>query len=134
MIYNEEGESVYTTETVYDDETGLPRRQITTLNGLKHAPPDGSPSQVAFDREGRATEKIWHAFGEEHRLDGPAAIVLFPETGVHMTEDFMIKGHPRPSGQGPCRIRRNELGEVWQQEFSSEENPSPENPNRDLSL
>ena len=112
MSFVEEGEDVYITETVYHKETGQPCRQITTLNGLRHAPPDGSPSLVAYDEQGRATHMRWHAFDKEHRTEGPSSIVLFPETGIHMTEAFEIEGEPRPPELGPYIVRRDRTGQV----------------------
>ncbi len=128
MIYSEEGEDVYITVTVYERETGLPRRQITTLNGLKHAPPDGSPSHIAFDDEGRPLQKHWHAFDKEHREEGPSTIMLYSDTGIHMTERFMLEDKPRSADQGPYRIRRNRDGEITKEEFAPLDSSSADNP------
>jgi len=115
-----DNEEVYETRTVYERDTGLPRRQRTTLNGLKHAPPDGSPSEIAYDDKGRPLELTWHAFGEEHRADGPATIVLYPDTGRPMTEVYKVNGEPRPREQGPFRVRIDRDGKVWEEEFADQ--------------
>lgn len=126
MIYVDEGEIVYVTETVYHEESGLPRRQWTTLNGLKHAPPSGEPSLIAWDDQGRIVHKYWHAFDLEHKIDGPAAIVFYPENGKPKTEDFKIDGQPLSKEQGPFRIRRDLNGLILHEEYISEDGQRPE--------
>lgn len=123
MIYVEEGEEVYTTETVYNSETGLPRRQTTRLNGMLHAPPDGSPSQVAWDDQARITHKYWHVLDLEHRIDNPSSIVFRPD-GTRKTECFMIHGKPRPADQGAYIVRLDKSGTVWDREFDEGEGNS----------
>jgi len=113
------GEIVYSTDKVYDIETGMLRRHETKLNGLKHSPPDDTPSRVVYDRQGRLIEQQWHAYGENHRLTGPSVVLLYPETGIHMTEAYEIRGKPRPANEGPYRVRRREDGSIWQQEFAN---------------
>lgn len=118
VTYVEEGEEVYVTHTVYNKETGLPTRRTVTLNGKEQAPPDGEPSHTAFDYQGRPTHMQWVTDKVRHRTDGPSSIVLFPETGIHMTESFEIHGQPRDPSEGPYRIRRNKDGKVWQEEYA----------------
>lgn len=113
----EDDKDVYVTEAVHEPGTGRLFYQLTKLNGLKHAPPDGSPSYVARDDLGRTTYE-WHAFDKEHRIDGPAIIITRPNSHTPMTEEYVLHGKPRPSEQGPYRIRRDEDGGIWQEEFA----------------
>lgn len=119
MIYVEDGEEIFVTETVYNKETGLPTRQHTTLNKLKHAPPDGNPSLIAFDDDGNPSLMCWHEADVEHRLEGPSTIALYP-SGVHQAEMYKIHGKPRPKSEGPFRIRRSEDGSIYSEEFADE--------------
>ena len=101
------GEDLYITETVYDQDTGLPRRQFTKLNGMLHSPPDGSPSYIGFVK-GLPQYKTWHRFDMEHREDGlPSSICVNLETGIHYCEVFRIDGKPRDPLDGPFRIFRD---------------------------
>lgn len=111
---------VYLTEAVYEPGTGRFYYQTTTLNGLKHAPPDGSPSHVALNREG-STWSTWHAFGREHRTDGPSSVITHPNSDLPMTETFMLEGRPRPPSDGPWLVRRDHAGSVLAQEFADED-------------
>lgn len=104
------------TETVYCEETGLPRRQETrTPTGLLQAPPNGAPSVIRYI-DGQPSTLIWHELDLEHRLDGPSRVTLHPGSNDVMTETFSVYGAPRPNSEGPFRIRYREDGEVWQAE------------------
>ncbi len=124
MIFADEEEEIYVTETVYHKETGEPRRQWTKLNGLKHAPPNGEASLIAWDDQGRVIQKSWHEFDQAHRIDAPSSIVFY-ENGVHQTEDFRINGKPLHRNQGPFRIRRHRNGELWHKEFTENDGKEP---------
>lgn len=113
----EKDKDIYKTEAVYDPETGELFYQKTWLNGKLHAPPDGSPSYIGGSLEKRLTF-TWHAHDKEHRIKGPSKIIMHPNSNIPMTEVFMIEGKPRPADQGPFRIRRDENGDVWQEEFT----------------
>lgn len=109
-------EFVLVTETAYSEETGLPRRQETrTPTGLLHAPPNGDPSVVRYI-DGQPSTMIWHEQGVEHRTDGPSRVTLHPGATSVMTETFNVRGSPRPTSEGPFRIRYKENGDVWQAE------------------
>lgn len=109
-------EFVLVTETAYSEETGLPRRQETrTPAGLLHAPPNGDPSIVRYI-DGKLSTMIWHEHGVEHRTDGPSRVTLHPGATNVMTETFNVRGAPRPSSEGPFRIRYRKNGDVWQVE------------------
>jgi len=115
VIYSKEGETVYQTETVYNDETGLPVRQMTRLNGILQSPPNDTPAQVLFDYKGRVIEKVWWDNNQEHRdiLKGPAVIKINPENGVHIFEHFKKRGENSRSRTEPAFIARNpNTGEV----------------------
>lgn len=116
----ENDKDIYVTKTVYEPDTGEFYYQTTVLNGLKHAPPDGSPSYVSRNPEG-STWSVWHAFDKEHRIDGPSTVITHPSSDIPMTEAYMIKGRPRPASEGPFRIRRTKEGEIWQEEFTSDD-------------
>ena len=125
MIWVNEGEDVYVTETVYDRETGLPRRQVTTLNGELHSPPDGSPSEIIYDKKGRATNLDWHHRGKPHRKNGPSGIVIKdPDTGVHTCEVFETHGEPRAPDRGPHRVYRDpQTGKLWHIQYAGDDSP-----------
>jgi len=118
VVHIAEGEDAYVTTTVYDQKTGLPRRQQTRLNQMLHSPPDGTPSEVLFDDDGQAHWFTWHQFNLEHRENGPSTVVLHPGTQIPMTEVFRLEGQPRPPELGPYRLRFDESGEVVNKEFS----------------
>ena len=123
MLRVEKDEEVYVTETIYNKETGLPAYRRTLLNELFHAPPDGSPSEVIFDREGREISLLWHRENKLHRTNGGASIAVDPETGVHIRESFFLYGQKRPKSRGPCVVHRDSApGLVTQEEFSGSAN------------
>ena len=124
MLYLEERQLVYVTETIYDRETGLPVFQRTLLNGEQHTPPDGSPSEIGFDHLGRPERLEWREHGRRHRLNGPASIRINPENGVHVVESFLIEGKPRDPRFGPSRIVRDRhTGQIREQTFVDCNNP-----------
>lgn len=102
----------------------------TTLNGLLHAGPMGEPSAATFDPDGYPLRHAWHAFGEYHRIDGPAKIDFHHRTDKPMTERFMIDGKPRPPEVGPFRICWNDDGTLWREEFA--EPSRPQRPTRPM--
>lgn len=113
MLKAKEGEDVYVTETIYNRETGLPVFRRITLNGLRESPPDGSPSEISYDDQGRPDRMEWHHVDEWHREDGPSVIHLNPENGVHIIERFHHHGEPRNRALGPSRISRDrDSGEI----------------------
>ena len=121
MIYVGEGEDKYVTETVYDRETGIPRRQWTILNGKRESPPDDSPSHISYDKQGRIRQLHWHKQDKGHRENGPSSIVINPESGVHTCETFELHGVPRAPDIGPYRVYRDKKsGEIWRQESFEE--------------
>jgi len=121
VIFFKEGiETVYQTETVYDDVTGLPVRQLTTLNDVLQSPPDDTPAQVLFDEQGRIREMVWWDNGKEHRdIDkGPAKIKINPENGVHVVERFKRHGETTRSRAEPALVIRDpDTGEVVRNAF-----------------
>ena len=119
------GQDKYLTETAYDQETGVPIWQTTTFNGKRHAPPDGTPSYVVFDEQGRPKQLTWHAFDIEHRTNGPSTILLDPETNVHRVESYYVQGQPRDPTVGPYRVCRYEDGEIWKEEFNTPSGRAP---------
>lgn len=115
------GEEAYFTETRYSKETGQPCVSFTRLNGLLHSPPDGTPSYVLFDAQGRATLLKWHHQDQLHREGAAATIYVEPTTGVHTFEVFYSHGQPRARHLGPYRVYRDRLtGEVTKQQFSGD--------------
>ncbi|GAA6176733.1 hypothetical protein NBRC116593_26520 [Sulfitobacter pacificus] len=110
MIYCKKGESVFVTETVFDDETGLPTRQLTTLNGVLQSPPNDTPARVVFDDLGRICEMAWYSAGQEHRdlSKGPAVVEINPDNGICISERFKIKGNTSRSRSEPALLIRNE--------------------------
>lgn len=112
----EDDKDIYTTKAVYEPDTGRFLYQTTLLNGLKHAPPDGSPSYISRNPQG-STWMVWHAFDKEHRTDGPSTVITHPNSDIPKTEVFRVEGRPRPASEGSYRIRRNEQGEIWKEEF-----------------
>lgn len=114
-MYAAEDETVYRTETVYNDRTGLPIRQLTTLNGMLQSPPDDTPAQVLFDEHGRVREMVWWHRGKEHRdpSAGPAVIKLNPKNGVHAVERYKMHGETSRSRNEPALIVRHpDTGEI----------------------
>lgn len=108
----------FTTETKYNMETGLPLASFTRLNGLKQAPPDGSPSYTLYDELGRPKMMQWHDQGELHREDAGASIYIDPETSVHVGEHFFLHGRERPAHLGPFWICRDSTtGKVTETEY-----------------
>lgn len=120
MIFSKAGETVYRTETVYDDATGLPVRQLTWKDDKLQSPPDDSPAQVLFDREGQIREMVWWEDGKEHRdiTKGASTIKINPKTGVHTQERYMIAGELSRSLSEPAIICRHpETGLVTRVEY-----------------
>lgn len=120
VIYADEGETVYTTETVYSDETGLPLRQLTWLDGELQSPPDDTPAQILFDESGRVREMVWWDQGKEHRdpKKGPAIIEVDPDSGTHTMERYKVAGKTSRSTSEPAFICRNrENGEITRLKF-----------------
>lgn len=109
MIFADKGETIYTTETVYSDETGLPVRQLTWLGSVLQSPPDDTPAQVLFDDFGRVHEMVWWHKGEEHRdpKKGPAVIKLNPDNGIHILERYELAGKISRSSTEPALICRD---------------------------
>lgn len=109
MIFADEGETVYQTQTVYNDRTGLPVRQLTTLDGVLQSPPDGSPAQVLYDNRGRIREEVWWHAGKEHRDPqiGPAVLKYDPDTNVCYVERFMVNGNISRTPTEPALIVRD---------------------------
>lgn len=121
MSDSEEDLDTYVTETKYSKETKLPVVQRTRLNGLLEAPPDGSPSEIAFGELGQPVKLVWHHQNYPHRDDEPALIFLNPENGVHVSEYFFTMGSHREKAAGPFRIVRNhETGEVVREIFEGD--------------
>lgn len=100
---------MFQTQTVYDDRTGLPVRQLTTLNGVLQSPPDGSPAQVLYDNLGRIREEVWWHAGKEHRDPqvGPAVLKYDPDTKIRYVERYMVKGHISRTPTEPALIVRD---------------------------
>jgi len=109
VIYSKEGETVYQTETVYNDETGLPVRQLTRLGGVLQSPPDDTPAQVLYDEQGRIIEKVWWDDNKEHRdkNKGPAVIKINPENGTHIIERYKNRGKNSRSRTEAAYIARD---------------------------
>ncbi len=120
MIYTDKGEKSYQTETVYNEQTGLPVRQLTKLDGLLQSPPDDTPAQVLFDDQGRIREMVWWDQGKEHRdvMKGPAKVKINPENGVHILECYRLENNLSRTRTEPALIQRDpESGEVIRCEF-----------------
>jgi len=111
VIFAEDGETIYQTEVVYNDKTGLPVRQLTTLNGVLQSPPDGTPAQVLYDEHGRVREEVWWHAGREHRDPrvGPALIKYNPENGVRYVERYMVDGRSSRTPSEPALIIRDRV-------------------------
>ncbi|TPW33116.1 hypothetical protein FJU08_00675 [Martelella alba] len=71
-----------------DEETNLPRWMTIKLGGKLHSPPDGRPSHVLFDAEGRPYEFVWHHLNYPHRKNGPSKLRINPDNGIHVMEEF----------------------------------------------
>lgn len=130
----DEGETVYTTETVYSEETGLPVRQLTRLDGTLQSPPDDTPAQVLFDDFGRVREMVWWDQGKEHRdpKKGPAIIKVDPDSGVHTVERYKVKGRTSRSVSEPAFIcRMPETGEITRLKYYQDGVELP-NPTQDI--
>ncbi|WP_300029285.1 hypothetical protein [uncultured Roseobacter sp.] len=113
-------EQVFVTKT-YVRTNGFIYKE-TTLNGSLHAGPLDEPSMATFDPEGNPIRHMWHAFGEEHRSDGPSCVVFFSGSENRRIEEFKINGEPRPEADGPFRIRYSPDGEVMKNEYSEKSN------------
>ncbi|MEM7296113.1 MAG: hypothetical protein AAF330_05725, partial [Pseudomonadota bacterium] len=81
----EDDKDIYTTKALYEPDTGRFLYQTTLLNGLKHSPPDGSPSYISRNPQG-STWMVWHAFDKEHRTDGPSTVITHPNSDIPKTE------------------------------------------------
>lgn len=119
-------EQVFITKTLVRSSGHIYKE--TTLNGLLHAGPMDEPSAATFDPDGNPIRHAWHAFGEYHRIDGPAEINFHHRTDRPMTELFMIDGKPRLPEIGPWRVRWNDDGTLWREEFA--EITRPQRPSR----
>ena len=114
----------YITETKWNKETGLPLVQFVKLNGLKHSPPDGSPSYILFDDLGRPKIMKWHNHDKLHRDKAGAWISIDPETKVHTTEAFFHHGRQREQHLGPsCIYRDPSTGDVFKTENTTGTKP-----------
>lgn len=71
-----------------DEDTNLPRWMTIKFGNELHSPPDGRPSHVLFDVQGRPYQFSWHHFNTLHREDGPARLKINPDNGVHVREEF----------------------------------------------
>lgn len=103
----------------------MPVYQRTTLDGLRESPPDGSPSEVGYDEQGRPERLEWHHLDKRHRdrSVGPAVILLNPENGIHVVERFQHHGASPSSDPalGPDLIVRDrDTGEIIRQSHESE--------------
>ncbi|MEL6646278.1 MAG: hypothetical protein AAFQ05_01015 [Pseudomonadota bacterium] len=112
VINIRDGEELFVTKTIYDKETGLPRWKQTRLNGMLHAPPDGEPSEIHYDNEGRERDRFWHYENLEHREGAPSSTLLNPDTGSVLLAQFRIHGQPRPAEAGPFRMRYDSDGKL----------------------
>lgn len=109
-------EQVYITKTFVRADGYIYKE--TTLNGMFHASPTGEPSFASIDPSGTPIHHAWHAFGEYHRIDGPAIVAFHGGTKQPKTETFLINARPRPRQNGPYRIRWNVDGTLWKEEFA----------------
>ena len=127
VIYIGDDEQMFVTRTFYSKVTGKPTRQETRdQDGRLQAPPDDTPSEVRFDSHGRPTDMIWHSHNLEHRQGAPSAVVLYPETGQTMCEQFRRNGQPVPAEQGPFRVFYSEDGQVVREIAAREQDRIPE--------
>ena len=120
MLQVEEGQDEYVTNTIYDRETKLPVFQCTQLSGLLESPPDGSPSEIQFDENGKPQHIKWHSQGSLYRRGAPASIFRDNNTGFHLIERFV--GH----GEIPdhTKILRDKLtGEITGQYLKGDKLP-----------
>lgn len=106
-LHPSNGQTEFEVKEIYDDETGVLRIRQTRLNDKLHSPPNGEPSHVSFDPEGRPLTFIWHEMDREHRDHGPSEQTFSPESGIAKIETFMMHGRPRPPQLGPNIIYRN---------------------------
>lgn len=95
----------------------------TTLDRLLHAGPLDEPSAATYDPDGNPISHSWHAFGEEHRANGPSSIVFHKGTNIPMTEAYMREGRPRPAEEGPYIVRWNQDGTLWKEEYDEPYTP-----------
>ena len=113
-------EDEYVTRTVFSRSSGLRRRQFVHFSGLLNSPPDGAPSQIAYDEDGNPIEMVWHRNDLEHRSDGPSTVLLCGQSGEVLLERFCISGQPRDPKLGPYRIAYGKGGETIREEYATE--------------
>ncbi|WP_157727739.1 hypothetical protein [Stappia sp. ES.058] len=108
---------IYTIEVDYYPETDIPKEMnIRLLTGEFHSPPDGRPSSVEFDDQGRPTEMAWHHRNLLHRFSGPAMVRINPENGVHIAEFFrIVVDEEEDVARG-----QNELSTIFRDEITGE--------------
>ena len=119
-----EGEQIFDTVSAVRAD-GTTRAQYTRLNGLLHAKSADEPSIAVFDENGNPNRQVWHAYGLEHRLNGPAEIIFHHGTDRPGTEIFMHEGKPRAPEEGPWCIVRNLDGSIKREEFAEPQAASP---------
>lgn len=115
-IWYEEGDQIFETHTVVRPD-GTPRHQLTRLNNLKQAMPHGDASEISYDTNGIPSRKIWHEADLEHRVGAPARVVFHGGMDLPMTESYKINGQPISADAGPWRVRWNEDGTLWREDF-----------------
>jgi len=121
VVYIGDDEEMYVTRTFYNKETGNPTRQLTRNQaGQLHSPPDGTPSEVHFDDQGRPIDLIWHPNNVEHREVAPSAILMYPDTGQSKCEQFYVEGQPISPQEGPFRVFFAEDGSIIREVMATE--------------
>lgn len=124
LIHNPDEEIEYTTKTVYSTKTNHPVRQFTYCNGALQSAPDGSPSLVHFDAQGRVERIAWHENNKQHRSMGPSAVSYDPETGAIVGETFLRHGQYRDPSEGPYLIIRNTDGDIVSESYAPHSEPN----------
>lgn len=107
----------YVLEIGYDRETDLPRVMTIKSNGMLQSPPDGRPSFVRFNEQGRPSMMEWHEADDLHNERGPSRVWINPENGVEYEQEFHLFGEApidqKKPRKNPALIRRDkETGEV----------------------
>ena len=113
MDSEEEDTITYVLEVKFNRTTKLPVFQRARLDGLRQDLPDGTPSEMAYDEQGRVIYLGRYDQDQPHAEGAPAIIHVNPDTGVHKSERFYLKGESYPQALGPRQITRDgQTGEV----------------------
>ena len=104
---------VWTVEFNRCPETGRVKGEYWKKDGIQESPPGDRPQTILYDEHGRPTHFKWQRRGIEHRDGGPSWLVINPENGVHIRENYCVEGRLHRLDRRPAQVLRDPIsGEV----------------------